>query len=380
TVTLAILYRTTGRPQMGEPLLRKAIAERERAMGRNHVSLVEALRKLAQIERSLLRYGEAEANIRRALALSKRGKQDPTRIALILGALADLELSQRRFAEAERTLNEALALHEKAVLTDSTPQLAHAFTLLQLVRLFQQLERYEDASSLAERAFPIIEKALGSDHPIVADQLEIVAAGHERRGRYDEGDALRKRALAIIERAYGRESIVFAKSLKDLGGVYGSQGRTEEALAFSQRALEIAEKALGADSPDLYPFYSDIGYRYLSQRRYSDAEPFLMQALTGLEKAYTSDPFVVGIQLTEILRTLAEGHVAQGPYAEARRFVDRALAVSERALGADHSQFGNTLNSLGALFLMQGQTDEAERLLERALPITERAGKDASIY
>ena len=46
----------------------------------------------------------------------------------------------------------------------------------------------------------------------------------------------------------------------------------------------------------------------------------------------------------------------------------------------NHSQFGNTLNSLGAFLLMQEQTDEAERLLERALPITERAGKDASIY
>jgi CHAT domain-containing protein/tetratricopeptide (TPR) repeat protein len=379
TVTLAILYRTTGRPQMGEPLLKKAIAQRERAMGRNHVSLVEALRELGQIEGSLQRYGEAEADIRRALALSKRGKQEPQNIALILGALADLELSQRRFAEAERALKEALALHEKALLTDPTPQLGHAFTLLQLVRLYQWSERYEDADSLAERAFAIIEKRLGSDHPTLADQLEIVAAAYESRNRFDEGDALRKRALAIYERAYGRDSIDFASSLTHLGGVYGSQGRIEEALTLSQRALEIAERAFGPDSPDLYPFYWDIGSLYLSQRRYSDAESFLMRALTGLEKAH-KDPFVAGLHLTQILRMLAEGHVAQGHYAEARAFVDRGLTVSESMLGANHSQFGNTLNSLGALLLMQGQTDEAERLLERALPITERAGKDSGIY
>jgi hypothetical protein len=54
--------------------------------------------------------------------------------------------------------------------------------------------------------------------------------------------------------------------------------------------------------------------------------------------------------------------------------------VSESVLGANHSQFGSTLNSLGALLLLQEQTDEAERLLERARPITERAGKDASVY
>jgi tetratricopeptide (TPR) repeat protein len=365
---------------MGEPLLKKAIAEREQAMGRNHVSLVDALRELSEIERSLQRYGEAEANIRRALALAKKGRQEPRNIALILGALGDLELSQRRFAEAERTLKEALALHEKALLTDSTPQLGHVFTLLQLVRLYQQTERYDDASSFAERALVVVEKVLGPDHPTVADQLEIVATMHEGNSRYDEGDALRKRALAIIERAYGRESIVFAKSLKGLGGVYGSQGRNQEALALLLRALEIAEKALGANSPDLYPFYSDIGSRYLGQKRYSDAEPFLMRALAGLEKAHTVDPFVVGVQLTGILRGLAVAHIAQGHYPEARAFIDRALAVSEAVLGANHSQFGNTLNSLGALLLMQDQVDEAERLLERALPITERAGKDTSMY
>ena len=105
-----------------------------------------------------------------------------------------------------------------------------------------------------------------------------------------------------------------------------------------------------------------------------------MRALAGLEKAQGYDPFVVGVQLTEILRNLAVCHIAQGHYPEARAFIDRAMAVSERMLGANHSQFGNTLNSLGALLLLQEQTDEAERLLERALPITERAGKDSSIY
>src|SRR5262245_40479488 len=380
TVALAALYRVTGRPQMGERPLKKAIAERERAMGRNHVSLIGALMELGQIEGSLQRYGEAEADMRRALALFKsvkRGKQDPNHIALILVPLADLELSQRRFAEAERTLNEALTIYEKARLTKST---GYAVTLLALVKVYTVSERHEDADLLlAERVFPLIEKEFGSDHPQVADQLGIVAAGYESRGRYDDGDALRKRALAIYERAYGRDSIDFARSLTELGRVYGSQGRIQEALALSQRALEIAEKAVGPDSPDLYQFYWDIGSRYLSQWSFSDAEPFLMRALAGLEKAHR-EPFVVGIHLTGILGNLAVVHVGQGHYAEARAFLDRALTVSERVLGANHSQFGYTLNSLGALLLIQGQTDEAERVLERALPITERAGKDASVY
>ena len=198
---------------------------------------------------------------------------------------------------------------------------------------------------------------------------------YEGRRRYDEGDALRKRSLAIIERAYGAESFPFAQSLKALAGVYGQQGRNKEALDLLLRASQIAEKTLSLENPDLYAYFSDIGSRYLALKRCGEAEPFLTRALTGLEKAQGYDPFVAGGQIIEILKNLAYCHIVQGHYPEARAFIDRAIAVGERMLGADHSQFGNALNTLGAFLLLQEQTDEAERLLERALPITERAGK-----
>jgi CHAT domain-containing protein len=379
-ITLAQLYRFSGRPQMAEPLLREGLAQRERAMGPNHASLVDGLRELAETERSLQRYSEAEVDIRRALTLAKKAKQDPKQIALLLGARAAIELDQHKMAEAERSLTEALSLHEEVLRTDPTPQMGHVLTLVQLTRLYYQQERYEDATSSSERALAVLEKLLGPDHPSVARQLEVVAGMYEGRNRYDEGDALRKRALAIIERAYGAESFPFAQSLKVLAGVYAQQGRNKEALDLLLRASQIAEKTLGPENPDLYGYFSDIGSRYLALKRCSEAEPFLTRALAGLEKAQGYDPFVAGGQITEILKNLAYCHIIQGHYPEARAFIDRAIAVGERMLGADHSQFGGVLNTLGAFLLLQEQTDEAERLLERALPITERAGKDSTIY
>ena len=379
-VTLAELYRFSGRPQMGEPLLREGLARREQAMGPNHASLVDALRELAETERSLQRYSEAETDIRRALALAKKAKQDPKQIALLLGARATIELDQHKLTEAERSLQEALSLHEQALRTDPMPQMGHVLTLLQLTRLYYQLERYEDATSSSERALAVLEKLFGPDHPNVARQLEVVAGMYEGRRRYDEGDALRKRALAIIERAYGAESLPFAQSLKALAGVYAQQDRNKEALDLLLRASEIAEKTLGPENPDLYAYFSDIGSRYLGLKRCNEAQPFLMRALAGLEKAHGNDPFVAGSQLTEILKNLAFCGVVQGHYPEARAFIDRAIAVGEHMLGAGHSQFGGALNTLGAFLLLQEKTDEAERLFERALPITEKAGKDAIIY
>jgi CHAT domain-containing protein len=379
-VTLADLYRQSGRPQMGEPLLQKALEARIEAVGRNHASLADALRALADIELVLERYSEAEVHVSRAIDLSIKAKKDPLQIAQLFGTQSQIARRQGQLGRAEDFLKKALALHEKVRRSDPNSQLLHAFTMLQLVQLYQQSERDQDATVLAERALKISEQAVGPDHPVVASLLETVATLYEGRGRSDEGDALRKRALIINERAFGTDSIQFAQSLKGLGVAYGLQGRNEDGLPLVRRALEIAEKVLGSDNPALFPYLSDVGARYLREMRYAEAEHYLLRALAGLEKSPNFDPFLYGVQLTGILQSLANVYQSQGRYPEAGAFLDRALPIAERAFGPDHSQTGGILVSLAMLHLQQDQTDEALRLFERALPITVNAGKDDLTY
>jgi tetratricopeptide (TPR) repeat protein len=175
-VTLADLYRQSGRPQMGEPLLQKALAARAEAVGRNHASLADALRALADIELALERYGEADAYISRAIALSVKAEKDQLQIAQLFGTRSEIARRQGQLGRAEDFLKRALALHEKARRTDPNSQLGHAFTLLRLAQLYQQSEREQDATVMAERALRICEQALGPDHPVVANQLETVRA------------------------------------------------------------------------------------------------------------------------------------------------------------------------------------------------------------
>jgi CHAT domain-containing protein/tetratricopeptide (TPR) repeat protein len=379
-VTLADLYRQSGHPQMGEPLLQKALEARIEAVGRNHASLADALRALADIELVLERYSEAEEHVSRAIDLSIKAKKDPLQIAQLFGTQSQIARRQGQLGRAEDFLKKALALHEKVRRSDPNSQLLHAFTMLQLVQLYQQSERDQDATVLAERALKISEQAVGPDHPVVASLLETVATLYEGRGRSDEGDALRKRALIINERAFGTDSIQFAQSLKGLGVAYGLQGRNEDGLPLVLRALEIAEKVLGSDNPALFPYLSDVGARYLKEMRFEEAEHYLLRALAGLEKSPNFDPFLYGVQLTGILQSLANIYQSQGRYPEARAFLDRALPIAERAFGPDHSQTGGVLVSLAMLHLQQDQTDEALRLFERALPITVNAGKDDLSY
>ncbi|HWB76935.1 MAG TPA: tetratricopeptide repeat protein, partial [Nannocystaceae bacterium] len=52
----------------------------------------------------------------------------------------------------------------------------------------------------------------------------------------------------------------------------------------------------------------------------------------------------------------------------------RALAIDERALGADHSEVGWDLNALAAAYNALGRHAEAQRAAERAVVIRERLG------
>ena len=63
----------------------------------------------------------------------------------------------------------------------------------------------------------------------------------------------------------------------------------------------------------------------------------------------------------------------RGRYVEARPFLERALAIAERAVGPDHPEVASSLNSLANVYRDLGRYAEAQPLHERALLILERA-------
>jgi tetratricopeptide (TPR) repeat protein len=72
------------------------------------------------------------------------------------------------------------------------------------------------------------------------------------------------------------------------------------------------------------------------------------------------------------LNTLAAAYLKQGRYAEAEPLVQRALAIAEKARGADHPDIATSLNNLVTVYQSEGRYAEAEPLLKRALAIWER--------
>jgi tetratricopeptide (TPR) repeat protein len=62
----------------------------------------------------------------------------------------------------------------------------------------------------------------------------------------------------------------------------------------------------------------------------------------------------------------------QGKYAEAEPLYKRALAISEKALGADHPAVADVLENYASLLRTTGRDSEAEKLEARASAIRKK--------
>jgi tetratricopeptide (TPR) repeat protein/CHAT domain-containing protein len=232
-----------------------------------------------------------------------------------------------------------------------------------------KLNQTADAVALLNRSLAIREKALGSEHPGVAQSLNNLASLYQAQGRYAEAEPLYRRSLAIYEKALGPDHPDVAQSFNNLALLYWSQGRYAEAEPLYRRSLAIREKALGAEHPDVAHGLNNLATLYRDQGHYAEAEPLYRRGLAIYEKALGPDHPVV----VHTLNNLAELHRSGGRFAEAEPLYRRALAIDEKSLGPDHPNVARDLNHLALLLQDTNRLDEAEPLFRRALAVDEKS-------
>ncbi len=116
---------------------------------------------------------------------------------------------------------------------------AMATDLNNLALLYQAQGRYAEAEPLYKRALAIREKALGAEHPDVAQSLNNLAALYHDQGRYAEAEPLYERSLAIREKVLGPEHPYTARSLENYAALLSKTGRADEATGMEGRAKAI---------------------------------------------------------------------------------------------------------------------------------------------
>jgi CHAT domain-containing protein/tetratricopeptide (TPR) repeat protein len=174
-----------------------------------------------------------------------------------------------------------------------------ALSLNNLAALYHATGRYAEAEPLYKRALAIREKALGPDHPHVAQSLNNLALLYKDTGRYGEAEPLYKRTLAIDEKALGPNHPSVATSLNNLALLYDDTGRYAQAEPFYKLALSIWEKALGPDHPDVANSLNNLATLYAETNRHAESHSLFLRA-QSIEATVREETFLVLNELQQL--------------------------------------------------------------------------------
>jgi tetratricopeptide (TPR) repeat protein len=174
-LTLGSLFEDEANFERSEFYQRRALAEADQHLGKNHPLTAVALNDLAQLLQTTNRLAEAEPLLRRALEIDEQsfGSNHPN-VAIHLNNLAQLLQATNRLAEAEPLMRRALEIDERS-FGSNHPKVAT--DLNNLAQLLKATNRLAEAEPLMRGALEIILRSQNRcGHPL--REVQIVSANY----------------------------------------------------------------------------------------------------------------------------------------------------------------------------------------------------------
>ena len=226
---------------------------------------------------------------------------------------------------------------------------------------------HPQSRSLHRQALAIRKEVFGSEHPVVAESLNVLAMLSRNQGDYEQAEGFHRQALTIREKTLGPQHPATAVSLNNLSVLYRDQGKYEQAELFLQQALSIWEQTLGSEHLNTLTAFTNLAKLYSEQRKYDQAEALLQQSLVTSERVLEPAHLLIAHNLNLLARLYYE----QGNHEQAEPLWKRSLTILEKTLGPEHPATAERLNDLAELSVAQGHYTQAQSLCQRALSICE---------
>ncbi len=261
---------------------------------------------------------DAMKAIHRALAVeAERDPPDPKRLLGLQSTLATI-LTNRGDADSSVVVLEDALATSRRINGDENTMTASLLTNLGVA---QGLAGHPERSTAAYlEALAIYQKIYGDNHPLVARALGNVGVNYAELGQFDQARPYMEKSRAALIAVHGPDSPMVAKASMNLGLLKLQSGDAAGAVVDLQRAVELHEKA----APD------------------------------GRS-----------ISLSYSLYHLATARAELHQYKEARRLMERVVAIDQQIYGEGASDVADDFESLAEIERAAGDTIAAARSEEK---------------
>jgi tetratricopeptide (TPR) repeat protein len=235
------------------------------------------------------------------------------------------------------------------VLTAATPSVASSGDAplpeseLTQIRALRTDGRYQEAEDAARALLDRLGKQSGSTSMAIAGVLdELVAVLYDNGRRLDEASLALARRAVELRRNQPTDAFALATSLHNLGLLEYSNQRWGSAAEAFEEALEFRVRERGWGDPATADTLEEIAY-------------------LRFERDLGPEPRQVGAWLGQCPEALASRQ------AEGIAWAQESVAIGERALGSEHLEVTDSLNTLATLLARAGCYEAAHGLYERIL-------------
>ncbi|MGY0557429.1 protein kinase domain-containing protein [Lysobacter sp. A421] len=287
---------------------------------------------------------------------------DPEPLAELLTLRGSWRTRILRFDDAERDLRRAIALVEddNLLLADEARQ--------QLAQTLVVAERTDEAAAIAQALVESRRRSLGEQHPDTGIAWVVLADNQFMQGQIDASAESLARGKAILQQTYGVSHPEYAEALRVESLIDYARDNYETSLEKSRDALAIIEKALGPEHDMARRARHNLGNKLSSAPASWPAERY--QAAINESIALNAQLLQVGRtkhipmpqQKLHLARTLMSRHHT-GDLADAEHLLRGAMVDAETYYGSHHTYPMLVRHSLAILLFRTGHTRESYRQL-----------------
>ncbi|MCX5686216.1 MAG: tetratricopeptide repeat protein, partial [Candidatus Omnitrophica bacterium] len=207
-------------------IARRSLELSKKVFGPYHDNTIESLKTLAEIYRSQGKFQRQEGLLKRILAIKtlsmgdKVTEKDYAEIAGALRSLAKFYRDRRRYVKAEKVMRRAINFEEK-IRGEDYP--GRSDDLADMIGLLEAQGRVQETTALYEKLLPALERSGPAKDENVARALGKLAQAYLSQKRYADAEGLLKRSIDITERILGPDDRSLSVYLNNLAVVYSRQ-------------------------------------------------------------------------------------------------------------------------------------------------------------
>lgn len=270
--------------------------------------------------------------------------------------------------QLERMLrsSEELVRLEKALTPDHTDV---GVKCVELADLYAGAANLREAEVLLGRALRIFRDNLGNNDVTTANTLLNLADILIRQSRFTDAETHLVESLAIYERVFGKGAPRTAEILQQLGRLKLVCLDFPEALEYYRRAIQVVEQTAGPDQAVLSALYESEGDCQARMKNTSGAIEAYQRARSVRQKGMISSG---NPQITGLENKMGLLHLEVGDAAAAKKHFEKAVELTEKAVGAVHPLIAFALLNLADANVALQDYHEAGVQYRRAVIIIEQ--------